>query len=131
MTIKNSMAALALGAALIAGTALAGSKFAGNGSVLITRNADGSGTATGYLGHIYNAPTRLEFLACQKSNFGLYCQAKNEANVHVTCSTNSAYLANGVGALSPDVKLTFKWNASGACTGITVVHSSEFQDKQG
>jgi hypothetical protein len=130
MKIQNSMAALALGAVML-GTAFAGSKFTGNGSVVITRNADGSGSATGYLGHIYNAPTKNEFLACQKSNFGLYCQAKNEANVHVTCSSSSTYLANGVGTLSADARLTFKWNASGACTGISVVHSSEYQDKQG
>jgi hypothetical protein len=131
MTIKTSMAALALGAALIVGTALAGSKFTGNGSVLITRNADGSGSATGYLGHIYNATTRNEFIACQKSNFGLYCQARNEANVHVACSTSNAYLANGAAGLSPDMRLTFRWNANGACIGISVVHSSEYQDKQG
>jgi len=51
--------------------------------------------------------------------------------VHVTCSSSSMYLANGVGSLSPDARLTFKWNTSGQCTGISVVHSSEFQDKQG
>jgi hypothetical protein len=131
MNIKNAMAALALGTALIAGTAFAGSKFTGNGSVVITKNADGSGSATGYLGHIYNAPTTLEFLACQKSNFGIYCQAKNEANVHATCSSNSSFLANGVGTLSADARLTFRWNAAGQCVGISVTHSSEYQDKQG
>jgi len=131
MKIKNSMAALALGAALIMGTAFAGSKFTGNGSVVVTRNADGSGTASGYLGHVYNAPTTLEFIACQKSNFGIYCQAKSEANVHVACSSNSAFLANGVGSLSADARLTFKWDAAGKCTNIQVAHSSEFQDKQG
>jgi hypothetical protein len=131
MSIKTSMTALALGAALIVGTAFAGSKFTGNGSVVITKNADGSGSASGYLGHIYNATTKNEFIACQKSTTSLYCQAKNEANVHVTCSSNSLYLANGVGSLSPDARLTFKWNAAGACTGISVVHSSEYQDKQG
>ena len=131
MNIKNAMAALALGTALIVGTAFAGSKFTGNGSVVITRNADGSGSATGYLGHVYNAPTKNEFIACQKSSFGLYCQASNEAKVWVVCESGSAYLANGVGSLSPDAKLTFKWDASGKCTGITVAHSSEYQDKQG
>lgn len=131
MNIKTSMAALALGAALIVGTAFAGSKFTGNGSVVITQNADSSGSATGYLGHIYNAPTKLEFLACQKSTFGIYCQAKNEAGVHISCSSSSTYLANGVGTLSADARLTFKWDATGKCTGISVTHSSEFQDKQG
>jgi hypothetical protein len=133
MKLNSSIAgALALGAALLVGTAFAGSKFTGNGSVVIARKADGSGQATGMLGHIYNAPTLNEFIACQKSVTGnLYCQARNEANVHVACTTNSAYLANAVGALATDARVTFRWNASGLCTAISISRSSEFQDKQG
>jgi hypothetical protein len=132
MKFKTSIAATLAVGALIAGSAFAGSKFTGNGSVVITMNADGSGSVTGHLGHIYNAPTVNEFIGCQKYvTGGLYCQAKSEANAHVTCSSSSVYLANAVSSLSPDARLTFRWNASGQCVGITVVHSSEYQDKQG
>jgi uncharacterized protein (DUF1919 family) len=132
MKFKTSIAAALAVGALIAGSAYAGAKFIGNGSVVVTKNADGSGSASGYLGHIYNAPTVNEFIGCQKYvTGGLYCQAKSEANVHVTCNSSSAYLGNAVSSLSPDARLNFRWNASGQCVSITVVHSSEYQDKQG
>ena len=122
-----------LGLALAAmGTASAGSKFTGSGSVVIAKNADGAGAATGIFGHIYNGTGVNEFIGCQKSSTGgLYCQARNEALVHVACSTNSVYLGNAVGTLSPDARVTFRFNANGACTSITIIHSSEYQDKQG
>jgi len=130
MNLKSSLIVLTLGAASL--TAFAGSKFTGNGSVVVVKASDGSGQATGYFGHIYNSPTVNEFFGCQKYvDGGLYCQAKTEANVHVTCSTNSAYLGKAVSSLSPDARVTVRWNAAGVCTGITVTHSSEYQDKQG
>jgi hypothetical protein len=129
----SMMAAIAAGMALsLSGAAIAGSKFPGNGSVTITKNADGSGTATGLLGYIYNVPTVNEFFGCQKYvTGGMYCQAKNEAGVHVTCTSSSAFLGNAIGTMAPDVLVTLRWNASGVCTYISITHSSEFQDKQG
>ena len=129
----SKMGALAAGLALaISGAAFAGSKFTGNGSVTITKNADGSGTAVGMLGFIYNAPTTNEFFGCQKYvTGGMYCQVKNEANVHVTCTTSSAFLSNAISTLSPDARVTLRWNASGVCTYLQITHSSEYQDKQG
>jgi hypothetical protein len=116
----------------VSGAALAGSKFPGNGSVTITKNADGSGTAVGLLSFIYNAPTQNEFFGCQAYvTGGLYCQVKNEAGVHVVCTSSSAFLGNAVRTMSPDVRVTLRWNASGQCTYLAVMHSSEYQDKQG
>lgn len=132
MTLKTSIVTLAFGAALLTGSALAGSKFTGNGSVVITRNADGSGQASGYLGHVYNAATQNEFIGCQKYvTGGLYCQAMNEAKVHVVCNSGSTYLGNAVGSMAADVRVTFRWNSSGQCISISITHSSEYQDKQG
>lgn len=129
----SKMGAVVAGLVLaVSGIAMAGAKFPGNGSVTITRNADGSGTAVGLLSFIYNAPTVNEFFGCQAYvTGGLYCQVKNEANVHVVCTSNSAFLGNAVRTLSPDVRVTLRWNASGQCTYLSVTHSSEYQDKQG
>jgi hypothetical protein len=135
--MKNTLkriGALAVGGALAiaASTAFAGSKFNGDGHVIVARNADGSGSASGYLGMIYNGTFLVEYIGCQKSATGaVFCHARSETDVRLTCSTTSAFLAQSIASLSPDVRLTFRVAANGACTSITVVHSSEYQDKQG
>jgi hypothetical protein len=123
----SGFAALALA---LAGVAIAGSKFTGNGSVVIVKNADGSGSATGYLGHIYNGTGTIEYIGCQKyATGGLDCRARTESDQLAFCASNSAYLGNAIGTLAPDSRLTFRFNANGTCTGISITHSSEFQDK--
>lgn len=127
---KSLMFAVALCAA---GAALAGSKYAGSGDVVIVKNADGSGRASAYLGAIYNGPSTRQWIGCQRSESdNVFCHAIDEAYVEVVaCSVQSAFLAQSIDSISPDVRLTFYWNAQGACTRIQVSHSSEFQDKQG
>ena len=116
---------------LSTGAALAGSKFTGNGHVQITRNDDGSGSASGYLAMIYNMTDNDEWLGCQKSSTGVvYCTAKLVDQTIVSCWTTSAYLANAVSSISPDARVSFRFNSGGRCTNITVTHSSEFEDKR-
>lgn len=127
---KSVMVVMALCAT---GAALAGSKFTGTGNVVITRNADGSGSVSAYLGHIYNGPGMKQWVGCQRDeNDNVMCHAMDEAYVQsVSCSARSAHLAQSVSSIAPDVRLTFYWNAQGACTRIVIAHSSEYQDKQG
>jgi hypothetical protein len=115
------------------GVAFGGSKFNGNGNVVITRNADGSGVAAGYLGMIYNGPAMKQWMGCQRSESdNVFCHAIDETGAtSVACSVKSAYLAKSISSISPDVRLSFTWNAQGTCTRIQIVRSSEYQDKQG
>lgn len=115
------------------GAALAGSKYTGTGNVAINRAADGSGNATGYLGHIYNGPGMKQWIGCQRDeNDNVMCHAIDEAYVSsVACTVKSPFLAQSVASISPDARITFYWNTQGVCTRIQVVHSSEYQDKQG
>ena len=111
--------------------ALAGSKFTGNGHVQITKNADGSGQASGHIGMIYNMVDNNEWLGCQKSaTNAVFCHAKNLDQTVVSCATSSAFLANAVSSISPDARLSFRFDANGKCTNITVTHSSEYEDKR-
>jgi hypothetical protein len=130
---KSSLLILALCAA---GVSLAGSKFTGSGNVVIARSADGSGAASGMLGAIYNGPGMNQWIGCQRDESdNVFCHAHDEAGTAgadvVACSVKSAFLAQSIDSLSPDARITFAWNARGACTRIQVVHSSEYQDKQG
>jgi hypothetical protein len=131
MNFKSSMATLAVAGLLVAGGASAGSKYTGSGSVVITRNADGSGTVSGYLGLIYNGTGKSEYIGCQKyGDNGLYCHAMNEAKDFAYCA-GSGFLGKTIGNLSSDAKLTFGFDAGGRCTSISITHSSEIQDKHG
>ena len=122
---------LTAAAALLAGAAFAGSKFTGDGHVQIVRNADGSGTASGYLAMIYNYTNNNEWFGCQKSSTNVvFCHAKNQAQDIVDCWATSAYLANAVSSISPDARVSFRFDPNGTCTNITVTHSSEYEDKK-
>jgi hypothetical protein len=124
--------ALAAMATFAAGNALAGSKFTGDGNVRIVSNADGSGSAVGYLGMIYNGPLMSQWIGCQRSEGNsIFCHAKNEAGVVVGCHATSALLAQSVSSISPDARVAFFWSAQGNCIRLQVTHSSEFADKQG
>lgn len=123
--------ALLIAAACGIDGAVAGSKFTGNGHVVITRNADGSGVASAYLGMIYNYTDNNEYFGCQKSSTNVvFCLTKSVDEVFASCMTTSAYLANAVSSISPDARVSFRWDTGGRCTNITVSHSSEFEDKR-
>ena len=118
-------------ALLCAGSAFAGSKFTGDGHVQITKNTDGSGSASGYLAMTYNYTNNNEWLGCQKSSANVvFCHAKNVNQEIVDCWATSAFLANAVASISPDSRVSFRFDANGACTNITVTHSSEYEDKK-
>jgi hypothetical protein len=130
MNMKFSMLGVVAALALM-GSAFAGTKFFGSGSVIIKRNADGSGLISGYLGMIYNGTGRNEYFGCQRyDNGGMYCLAMNENKEYVNC-VGSAYLAKSLSTLSPDARLQVNFDANGYCTQVWVVHSSEYADKQG
>ena len=131
MNFKSSMMTLGVAGLALAGGALAGSKYTGSGSVVIARNADGTGTVSGYLGLIYNGTGKSEYIGCQKyGDNGLYCHAMNEAKDFAYCA-GSSFLGKTIGNLSSDAKLTFSFDAAGRCTSISIAHSSEIQDKHG
>ena len=120
-----------LGATFAVSAAYAGSKFTGNGHVIVTRNADGTGTAVGYLGMIYNYVGNDEWIGCQKTAQSVvFCHARAIGDTSVSCTSNSAFLASSVASISPDARVSFRWDASGRCANITVTHSSEYEDKK-
>ncbi len=128
--MKQTALALLLGvlAAVAASQALAGSRIPGQ-HVLVTLNADGSGTASGQLGAIYNGSGTQEYIGCQVSvGGGLYCVARSESGTWAACG-GSAYLAKTVNTMSHDAMVTFSWTSRGQCTLIKVLHSSEFEPK--
>jgi hypothetical protein len=129
----KKLTTIALAALCVTGAALAGSKFTGTGNVVIARAADGSGSASGYLGHIYNGPGMKQWIGCQRNESDMvFCHAIDETSgMVVDCMVQSAFLAQSISSISPDARLTFTWNAQATCTRIQVAHSSEFQDKQG
>ena len=127
---RINLSAFVLCVALCTGAAYAGSKYTGDGHVAIFKNADGTGSASGYLGMIYNRPD-IEFIGCQKSSTNVViCHAMNTAQVVVSCWTTSAFLANAVSSISADARVVFRFDAGARCTQIAVQHSSSYEDKQ-
>lgn len=122
---------------LTAGTvsnALAGARFYGNGDVAVGVRNDGSGEAAGTFAMVYNdivgGGENNQYIGCQSYNHGgFFCHAMDSSGDLASCSSDSTFLAQSVHMITPDVRLTFRWNSDGVCTAIEVVHSSRFADK--
>jgi hypothetical protein len=129
----SKLLAAALSAAMLLGaSAEAGSKFTGTGAVVITLQSSGAGSASGYLGHIWNAPSTSQWIGCNYSASAtgdIMCHARSDGGQQVFCASGSKFLAESLAALGTDVLLTFTWNASGVCESITVSHSSGYAPK--
>ena len=128
---RINLSAFVLFVALCTGVAYAGSKYTGDGGhVYVYKNADGTGSASGYLGMIYNRP-EMEFIGCQRSSTNVsICHAMNTAQVVVSCWTTSPFLANAISSIGPDTRVVFRFDAGSRCTQITVQYSSAYEDKQ-
>lgn len=125
---------VALTMVTIAGDAFAGSKPALSQHVTIFSNADGSGSAIAYLGGVYNGTGVKEAFGCGKlgASGSFYCFIQDEAGVFKACDgPDSSYLTQSFGTISPDSRVRIFWNTAGRCTSIEVIHSSEYEDKQG
>ena len=126
------IAALSLGAA----TAYAGAKFTGDYHVKISLSANGSGSASGYMGHIYNGDGTTEVIYCQRTSWAnvrptlATCWAHDEAGATAFCRITSEFIVDALDMISPDARLYFRWNSSGECISISVTQSSEFEDKK-
>ncbi|HTU66505.1 MAG TPA: hypothetical protein VMF52_11190 [Steroidobacteraceae bacterium] len=132
MKRKTSVILAALALALSLGHADAGTKFVGSGAVTITTQATGAGSASGYLGHIWNSTAQTQYIGCDYTAGpapSVMCHARSETEQFAFCTTGSAFLAEALAAVGPDVRLSFTWNASGVCDSITVQHSSTFAPK--
>ena len=140
MFLANTILARGLIALLMAGmtgSALGGSKPVFSRHVTISNRADGSGSATAYLGGVYNGTGVREEIGCGKlgndtGHTFFYCFIHDDAGVFKACDgPDSSYLAQSFSAISPDSRVTISWNTKGRCTSIDVVHSSEYEDKEG
>lgn len=122
---------------LTAGTvsnALAGSRFYGNGDVAVGVRNDGSGEAMGTFAMVYNdivgGGENNQYIGCQSYDHGgFFCHATDSSGDHASCTSDSTFLAQSIHMITPDARLTFRWDSGGVCTAIVVVHSSRFEDK--
>jgi hypothetical protein len=127
--VAGALALIVIG---LATESIAGSVYTNTGQVTIRHFSNGSGSATGLLSLIYNGSSVNEYIGCQASGTGLFCHARDESTAnHAACTSSSRFLAQAMTTLAPDTRLTFWWNASGVCTSVIVIHSSEFAGKQG
>ena len=130
----------AVAAALFATAALAGPRYS-QPSVSIVKSADGGGHVMGTLGGVRNSASQVERLSCTVSRTErtvagvatrstlVSCAARDKNNLQATCTSTSDAFANALNGLSADGLIDFTYNASGACTDITVYESASLEEK--
>jgi hypothetical protein len=95
--------------------------------VVVTLNADGSGSAIGDMVTARFADNKVELIGCgvRRLPDGLggtflfaFCQATAADGTAGFCSTEDSALAEAVSALSAYSFITFSWHADGSCRSI-------------
>lgn len=106
-------------AGALATTAIAGFK---TGQQVVI--ADASKMANGELGTVRNSADTVQYIGCTVQGDAGSCTARNSAGLTRSCSTTETKWLNTMRALDGDSYLTFKWDANGKCTYVSVQNSS-------
>jgi hypothetical protein len=129
-------------ATLVSAAAIAGSRYNPPG-VVITRNADGTGLASGTLGGTRNSSNNVERLSCvvvrtdmtsaagvPSRSSTVSCIARDSASVSATCVSTLESHATALDGVSNDSLIEFRYDASGRCASITVYESASLERKK-
>jgi hypothetical protein len=134
-------AVIAACAALVAGAALAGSRYS-QPSVSITNNSDGSGYAMGTLGGVRNSANTRERLACTvtrteitsagvpRRSTVVSCVARDANGVSASCVSTLEKHAVALNGVSNDSLIEFHYDAAGTCTTLWVYESGSLERKR-
>jgi hypothetical protein len=110
--------------ALISATASAGLEQ--ENAVVVTLNADGSGSASGNMATARFSKNDVEYIGCGVRRVAgaagpilfAFCQANTADEVVGFCETEDTVLVDSIDALSDYSFITFAWNADGTCRSI-------------
>lgn len=80
--------------------------------------------AYGDLSYSHNTPNVIEYIGCNSNGANAVCIARNAAGLTRSCTTANPAHLDVIHSLGTDSNLTFRWNAAGACTNVTVLNSS-------
>ncbi|WP_224245467.1 hypothetical protein [Hyalangium gracile] len=126
-----------LAALVLSTSAWAGAKV--RGSVAITFSG-GNGTASGRLGSARNSSDTVQYIGCTASTSGtpgtgttisyMSCSARNAQNVTVSCGSSNPDFIETLRTLNSDSYVSFSWDGTGNCTGLTVATYSQYEPKE-
>ncbi len=122
MTKRIGLVAALLGIVSV-GTAYAGRRATSPVSV-----STSSKFATGFLGTARNAAGTVAYIGCANdSDSNGTCYAITESGVGAACVTQSSTMLATIRSITPNSRVTFKWDDSGNCTyvGVTNYSSNE------
>jgi hypothetical protein len=114
-------------AALALGSSAAWAGLEQPAPVVVTLNADGSGSAIGAQSTARFSKNKVEYIGCGLRRFddGLgggfifgFCQASTADEVLGFCQTENPVLLSSIGDQDDYSFITFSWNAAGDCLGI-------------
>jgi hypothetical protein len=120
--------------AVVAVTVLAGAgAFAGERLILPVVIDTVNRKAEGAIGSARNSADTVQYLGCSVSatttGTSIQCVARNAAGTQVQCNTSSPNLINAALSIQTDNYLRFDWDATGACTAITLHKYSFYEPK--
>jgi hypothetical protein len=114
---------------LFAGIASAGYKTSNN-NVVVTKNADGSGLASGALGAARASADLNQEIGCfNYSTPAGRCNAWDATNRTVSCYTTDPSMIAVIRTVGSDSFVSFVVDKNGFCTTVTTFNDSAYQPK--
>lgn len=91
-------------------------------------------TAFGAFGSVRNSSNAVEYMYCYAYHYAsssptAVCAARNAAGVVLTCSSSVASIVAASDSLSGDSQLYFQADASGNCTFVRTLNSTQYPPK--
>ncbi|WP_164018208.1 hypothetical protein [Pyxidicoccus trucidator] len=127
-TMKQWMAAAAVGVVLAGPVALAGDRIVLPVVInTVARKAEGA------IGSARNSADVLQYIGCSISattvGTSINCVARNSAGTQVSCSSTSPNLVTAALSIQTDDFLRFDYDAAGQCTAVTLHKYSFYEPK--
>jgi hypothetical protein len=105
----------------------------GGAGVTIVISGD-NGTASGTMGTVRHSADTLQYIGCtvaaNAASKWVACSARNASNVTVTCTSWAPDIVQVAHAMTSDAHISFSWDGSGACTGLSVRPDSRYRPKE-
>jgi hypothetical protein len=131
--MKNSlvkrMVSMGIAASLLTAAAVAVAGYKIGWTVVVSKNADGSGYAYGSSGAARNSADGNQEVRCTVTWSSVSCDAWDASNAYIGCQSTDASLIQAARMFGTDSGLQFNVRSDGVCTGIYVYNWSSFAPK--
>jgi hypothetical protein len=132
-TLKTAVLLVACCLPTLAPNAFAGVQV--DSYVIVNKNSDSSGSATGGMSTARNSADTNQYISCQVAGLRgqsayVVCRASDANGNSGSCGSADPALVQVAASMTSDAVLQFIWDKDAQCIGLQVISSSSFAPKR-